>query len=81
MKDLDRGKNYLTNAEIIKRGEIFADYRIKCPNCGHSITLTNRFGRVLCNWCGKWVYKDSKTEFKYKLKEKINGNLVYDRKE
>ena len=80
MKNLDRNKNYLTNKEIIKQQQVSADNTVKCK-CGHSVVITNRFGRVLCNWCGQWVYRDSKIKFKYKLMEELNnGKMVYNRK-
>jgi uncharacterized paraquat-inducible protein A len=43
---------------------------IKC-SCGHSI-LTNK-KKALCNWCGKYVYKDKKLEFQEKLKASLKG--------
>ena len=50
---------------------------IKC-SCGHSITLDKGQDREICTWCNKFVYKDKKTEFKYKFmieKRRIeNGN-------
>ena len=42
---------------------------VKCK-CGHSVTMANA-ERTICSWCGKWVYKNSKVEFKYRLKEKL----------
>lgn len=53
----------------------YADYVVNCVvkcKCSHSIIFHNGNDRELCSWCGKYVYKDSNTEFKYKLKENIN---------
>jgi len=55
--------------DIIKQQEDISRNKIKCK-CGHSILLGNQKRRI-CNWCGKWVYKDKRTEFEYKLKESI----------
>ena len=43
----------------------------KCE-CGHT-QLLGMQDRVICNYCGKYIYKDDKTKFKYKLKEINNG--------
>ena len=43
---------------------------IKC-SCGHSILTDKK--KVLCNWCGKYVYKDKKLEFEDKLKASLKG--------
>ena len=45
--------------------------RVICPTCGHSL-LFGRFDKIICSWCRHYVFKDSKTEFEYRLKESIN---------
>ena len=40
--------------------------KIKCK-CGHTQLLGNQ-DRVICDWCKHWIYKDKRTEFKYKLR-------------
>jgi len=42
--------------------------RVKCK-CGHTTVLANK-DRKICTWCGHYVYKTPRIEFKYKLKEK-----------
>ena len=39
--------------------------------CGHSVQIYSKTDRLLCTWCGKWVYKNPQIEFKYKLQEKM----------
>lgn len=56
--------------EDMKVGLIYAESSVKCKTCGHAMLLAGRDRRV-CSWCGNYIYKDDKTEFKYKLKEKI----------
>ena len=41
--------------------------KIKCK-CGHT-QLLGKHDRAICDWCKHWIYKDKRTEFKYKLKE------------
>lgn len=43
---------------------------VKCKKCGHTI-LVARKDRIICSYCGNWVYKNDKTEFEYKMKEKL----------
>ena len=52
-----------------KRYEIIREHSKYCK-CGHTVILYN-VDRVLCSWCGHWVYKDDKTEFMYKMKERM----------
>ena len=45
-----------------------AKNKITCP-CGCRVIIPEKVDRIICRWCNKWVYKDEKTEFKYKLLE------------
>ena len=56
--------------EDIKKGILFQQNSIKCKNCGHAMLL-GRKDRRICSWCGNYIYKDDKTEFEYKKKEKM----------
>lgn len=57
-----------------KKFNMYSDLSVKCK-CGHSVVMYN-FDKKLCGWCGKYVYKDKQTEFKYKLKNKMKGRLI-----
>lgn len=48
--------------------ESISNCTIKCK-CGCSNVFTIKTDRIICRWCGNYVYRDSKTEFKYKIKE------------
>lgn len=52
---------------------------IKCKHCGHTINLFNA-DRTICSWCGSFVYKNPKLEFRYKMKIKLR-EVENDRKE
>lgn len=58
--------------EIKKYSEIIAKSKIKCM-CGHSIAIPPHLDKVLCRWCGNYVFKNKELEFKYRLKEMINN--------
>lgn len=55
----------------IKRQQNITLASIKCKHCGHSILPTK--DRTLCTYCGHWIYKNDKVEFKYKTLEKIKN--------
>lgn len=50
-----------------------AKYKMKkvCPHCGRKMHFYafEKKGKQLCDWCGKYVFKDNQTEFKYRVKE------------
>ena len=55
-----------------KYAEIMTNNRIKCK-CGHSVDIPAKMGKVICNWCNNYVFKDKKTEFEYRMKERLNN--------
>lgn len=58
--------------EIKKYSEIITQNKVKCM-CGHSVIIPPHVDKVLCRWCGNFVFKNKEVEFKYRLKEKINN--------
>ncbi len=56
-----------------KRLEHFTKQSVKCK-CGHTVFL-NTHERLICTFCGHWVYKNDKIEFKYKMLENIKKPL------
>lgn len=63
-----RGREYKTYKEIVRDHKKIQDYMIKCK-CSHTMLFTGSKDRLCCSYCGNWVYKDKKTEMKYKIKE------------
>lgn len=43
-------------------------YRCKC---GHRVIIYNNREKSVCEWCGNYVFKNKKDEFKYRVKERI----------
>lgn len=37
--------------------------------CGHRVFILNNRNKEICTWCGKYVFKSKKDEFKYRLEE------------
>lgn len=46
---------------------------IYCEGCGHSMYFKSNYP-VPCNYCGTLVYPSKRSEFRYKLKNKIVKN-------
>ena len=46
------------------------DYRVKCK-CGHKTVIPVWLDKRICWWCGFWVYRNKKVEFKEKMQQKI----------
>lgn len=44
----------------------FSKYRKYCK-CGHSIILPKKANKVICTFCGNYVYKTKQDEFKDRL--------------
>lgn len=63
--------NWLTNDQIEALYRDKEKYRRKCK-CGHTCTILNPKGYQICKWCHNYVFLNSKIEFEYRMKEKIN---------
>ena len=50
--------------------QTYTDNTFKCK-CGHSVVVSNKIKKVVCNHCGRYVFRDKKDEFIYRLKEVI----------
>lgn len=55
-------------SEIEKRRSFETGHSIKCK-CGHSMFINNRYGRMICSHCKRWVYKSKEIEGKYRKDE------------
>lgn len=50
-----------------KHDEVVNKFKVEC-SCGWWNVVKNKYGRVVCKNCGKYVFRDKKDEFKYRLK-------------
>lgn len=46
-------------------------YRCKC---GHKVIIPAGVKKLLCSWCGHYVFADKKEEFKAKFNEALKKN-------
>lgn len=43
----------------------------KYCSCGHTVEFWHSENKVLCNWCGNYVFRTEKDEFNYRMKEQL----------
>lgn len=44
------------------------DNYVYCPKCNHTVEWWTNDKKVLCQWCGNYVFKTKKDEFNYRMK-------------
>ena len=59
----------ISNEEKIK-DDFLAKNRVYCKSCGHVMYIVKQ-EKALCDWCGHYIFKDKRAEFKYRLKEQL----------
>ena len=65
-----------TFAKDTKMLDAFSKIKVRCK-CSHTIVMIAS-DRVICSHCGNWVYKDKKTEFKYKLNQSLKRRKKHE---
>ena len=63
-------KKLLTIKEFSKMQDEYDKVKYRCA-CGHRVVIPNWVDKNVCDWCGNYVFKNKKDEFKYRLKEKL----------
>ena len=66
-------KKMLTVKEYKRMVEEYDKVKYKCK-CGHGVIIPNRLDKILCNWCGNYVFKNKEDEFKYRIQESLMNN-------
>ena len=66
---------YMTNEEIQKYSSEIQKYKYQCK-CGKKVYIKRNKDKAVCDWCGKYVFKDKKAEFEYRVKEKLKNESV-----
>lgn len=54
--------------EDTKRFHIYTETTIKCKHCGHSVNMGSKVDKMICGWCGYYIFKNKKAEFNHNLK-------------
>ena len=76
---MQRGIQKLTSKEISKLTEEQKKMKVNCPYCGVRIHFYafEKTDKQLCVNCKHYVFKDSKAEFYYRIKEKLRMKEMY----
>lgn len=56
--------------EIIKYGDAINKFKYNCK-CGRKVVMPNNVDKKICSWCGNYVFKNKRQEFKYRIKERL----------
>lgn len=59
---------YSKFSEVNRYASEMNKYKVKCK-CGHKMTLINSVDKVICDWCGNYVYKNKKLEFRERMRK------------
>ena len=70
--DAWENNNYLDTNTLEQRLTYISKLSVKCKHCGH--TVFPKKERTICTYCGRWVYRTEKIEFKYKTLENIKNS-------
>ncbi len=62
----------LSLKDLNKYADEVQNHIYKCK-CGHSVLISRKKIKELCNWCGNYVYRNARDEFKDRLGVKLNG--------
>lgn len=60
----------MTTKEDTRYFEERAKYKVRCK-CGHTTTMKPTTNKRLCTWCGHYIYREKKDEFKDMLLKRI----------
>ena len=60
----------LTIKEFKRMTDEYEKVKYICK-CGHRVVIPKWVDKQLCDWCGRYVFKDKRSEFKYRIKEAI----------
>ena len=57
--------------EVEKFMNNMSRYRHNCKYCGHTIYMSEKHSKTICNWCHRTNYINEKEEFKNKVKSAL----------
>lgn len=65
--------NFMSNKDIEKYVEEMYNHKYTCQ-CGHRVYIAHNKEKALRNWCGKYVFKNKKDEFEYRINERLRND-------
>lgn len=61
----------LTEKEFNRMSNELDKVKYRCNHCGRRAIIPKYIDKVICDWCGHYVFKNRKDEFKFRVKEKM----------
>lgn len=58
------------NDPFVKMANLYQQINVQCK-CGHKEIFPHWVDKKICSWCGNYIYKNKKVEFKEKLAKAI----------
>lgn len=55
-----------------RQAEEYSKVKYQCT-CGHKVVIPEWADKQCCSWCGNYVFKSKKDEFKYRMKGIVNN--------
>lgn len=56
--------------EYERRADELDKVKYRCK-CGRRVVIPKWLDKQLCDWCGDYVFKSKKDEFRYRIQEKL----------
>lgn len=63
----------LTIKEYERMQDEYDKVKYRCK-CGHKVIIPEKVNKQICSWCGRYVFKNKKDEFEFRLKERMKKN-------
>lgn len=64
-------KKILSIKEFNRMAEEYTKVKYQCKNCGHKEIIPYWLEKQLCSYCGRYVFRNKKDEFMYRMREKL----------
>ena len=64
-------KKLLSRKEYERMQDEYDKVKYACKRCGHKVVIPKWEEKNVCDYCGYYVFKNDKDEFKFRMKEKL----------
>lgn len=63
-------EHLLTKEEFDRMTNELDKVKYEC-RCGHKEVITSTEDKKICSWCGRYIFRDKRDEFNYRISEQI----------
>lgn len=79
MENNDKKYRTKDDKQFKRSSEVYSQNKYPCKHCGHKQLIPKIMEKNLCDWCGFWVFKNEKDEFKYRMDEQIKRRMFNEK--